>query len=241
MPLTSRFAKTLAVVALPLALAACSSGSTDSSSHTSAASQDKPAKDPNAGLMTGTQLKKALAPASAFPSHLTAVKDGFADSGSEFVSPQSRSTAKPDCSKFENSTWLDVSGYKGGVSFAQGDYANQDQTEEMTQELDAFQGTTATDVMKNVQAAATACAAFTDLDDHSKVELAGRATPGLGDEAYTITVTSGHWESGTTLIAVRVGSTVATVMSSAGSDNGAANAAKLAGNLADSLKAATTS
>jgi hypothetical protein len=233
----SRFAKTLVVAALPLALAACSTGSSD----TAAPAKATKAKDPNAGLMTGTQLKKTLAPASVFPSHLTPVADGAADSGGQFLDPSSRNTAKPDCSKFENTSWIDVTGYKGGVSFAQDDYANKDRTEEMVQEIDEFQGTTATAVMKEVQNAATACATFTDTDAHAKVKLSGRATPGLGDEAYTITLTSGLWENGTTLVAARVGNSVVTVMSTAGSDNGAANAAKLASHVAGSLKDAAKS
>ncbi|MFF7123211.1 hypothetical protein [Streptomyces sp. NPDC008240] len=232
MRLPSRFVKVLAVAALPLALAACSTGSSDA---TTSAKATK-AKDPNAGLMTGTQLKKALAPASVYPSHLTPVADGAADSGSEFLAPSSRNTAKPDCSKFENTSWIDVTGFKGGVSFAQNDYANKDQSEEMVQGIDAFQGTTATTVMKEVRNAATACATFTDTDAHAKVKLSGRDTSGLGDEAYTITLTSPRWENGTTLVAARVGSSVVTVMSTAGSDNGAANATKLAGHVVGSLK-----
>ncbi|TGN73699.1 hypothetical protein E5083_23125 [Streptomyces bauhiniae] len=234
MRIPARFVQVIAVAALPLALAACSPSSSDSG-----ASAGKPqAKNLNAGLMTGTQLKKALAPASVFPSNLSVVPDGFSDSGDEFASPAGRDTAKPDCTKFENTTWLDVSGFKGGVSFAQGEYANKDETEEMVQELDVFQGTTGETVMRQIRAAAGACATFTDLNDHSKVKLSGSTTSGLGDDAYTMTMTSGHWENGTTLVAARVGNAVVTVTSTAGKDNGAANAAKLAGHLVDSLKAA---
>ncbi|MFI9393782.1 hypothetical protein ACIG53_23230 [Streptomyces bauhiniae] len=229
MRIPPRFVQVIAVAALPLALAACSPSSSDSAA---------PAKNLNAGLMTGTQLKKALAPASFFPSNLSALSDGFSDSGDEFASPAGRDTAKPDCTKFEKTTWLDVSGFKGGVSFAQGEYANKDETEEMVQEIDVFQGTTADTVMRQIRAAAGACATFTDLNDHSKVKLSGSTTSGLGDDAYTMTMTSGHWENGTTLVAARVGSAVVTVTSTAGKDNGAANAAKLAGNIVDSLKAA---
>ncbi|MEU9925264.1 hypothetical protein AB0H51_28965 [Streptomyces griseoluteus] len=234
MRIPPRFVQVIAVAALPLALAACSPSSSDST----ASAEQPQVKNLNAGLMTGTQLKKALAPASVFPSNLSAVSDGFSDSGEEFGSPASRDTAKPDCTKFENTTWLDVSGFKGGVSFAQGEYANKDETEEMVQEIDVFQGTTADTVMRQIRAAAGTCATFTDLNDHSKVKLSGDTTSGLGDDAYTMTMTSGHWENGTTLVAARVGNAVVTVTSTAGKDNGAANAAKLAGHVVDSLKAA---
>ncbi|MFF7386221.1 hypothetical protein [Streptomyces griseoluteus] len=234
MRIAPRFVQVIAVAALPLALAACSPSSSDSA----APAKQPQAKNLNAGLMTGTQLKKALAPASVFPANLSAASDGFSDSGDEFVSPAGRDTAKPDCTKFENTTWLDVSGFKGGVSFAQGEYANKNETEEMVQEIDVFQGGTADTVMREIRAAAGTCSTFTDLNDHSKVKLSGSTTSGLGDDAYTMTMTSGHWESGTTLVAARVGNAVVTVTSTAGKDNGAANAAKLAGHVVDSLKAA---
>ncbi|MFG2882463.1 hypothetical protein ACGFYV_09100 [Streptomyces sp. NPDC048297] len=243
MHLPSRLAQVLAVAALPLALTACSTASSGASGSSGSSGSDAPAKttkaqDANAGLMTGSQLKKALAPASFFPSGLTAVADGAADSGGQFLAPSGRSAAKPDCGKFENTSWIDVTGYKGGVSFAQSDYGNSDRTEEMVQEIDEFQGTTATAVMKEVRDAATACASFTDTEAHAKVRLAGSDTPGLGDEAYTITLTSGSWENGTTLVAARVGTSVVTVMSTAGSDNGATSGGKLASHVVTSLKEA---
>ncbi|MEU6817247.1 hypothetical protein [Streptomyces sp. NPDC046860] len=234
MRIKSRFAQVLAVAALPLALAACSGGSSDSA----APGKEPKAKNLNAGLMTGSQLKGVLAPASFFPSHLSPMKDGFTDSGKQYASTVSRDTAKPDCVKFENTTWLDVTGYKGGASFALGGYANKDETEVMVQEIDVFQGATAASVMKEVRAAAGTCASFTNLQDHSKAKLVGTTTPGLGDDAYTMTITSAQWENGTTLVAARVGNAVVSVTSSTGKDNGAAEAAKLAKHVVDSLKAA---
>jgi hypothetical protein len=241
MRLSSRAVALVAVAALPLAaLTACSSGSSSDSSASAKPASAK-AKDPNAGLLTGAQLKKALAPASAFPAGFTAVADGAADSGGTFLDPSAPSTAKPDCSTLETTGWMQATGFKGGVSFAQGDYANKDQTAEIAQEIDAFQGATAETVLKNLTSVATECAAFTDTDEHAKVTVVGRATTGLGDEAYTMTLTSGHWESGTTLLAVRTGKSVITVLSTAGSDNGTATAKKLAAQVLGSLKDAQTS
>lgn len=225
MRLPSRVATLLAVAALPMALSACSPDSGGS---------DKP--NPNAGLLTGTQLKRVLAPASAFPSGFTRQADGTSDSGGTFLSPSHKSTAKPDCTRLEGTAWIQVTGYKGGVSFAQDDYVNQGKTEEMTQEIDAFQGTTAQAVMKDLRSVAATCASFTDTDAHATVKVTGRSTAALGDEAYTMTLTSGAWESGTTLIAARSGHTVVTVLSTAGSDDGAATAKKLTAQVLDSLK-----
>ncbi|MFD8306164.1 hypothetical protein ACFV29_28050 [Streptomyces sp. NPDC059690] len=237
MRLSPRAATLFAVAALPLALTACSSGSpSGSSSDTGTSAKPAKAKDLNAGLATGTELKKALAPASTFPAGFTLEADGASDSGGQFLAPSARKTAKPDCTKLEATSWIQVTGYEGGVSFAQDDYVNQDKTEELAQEIDEFQGSTAGTVMKQLQSVAAECATFTDTDAHAKVKVAGAATTGLGDEAYTMTLTSGAWQNGTTLIAARSGNAVVTVLSTAGSDNGAATAKKLTGRLLTSLK-----
>jgi hypothetical protein len=234
MRLTPRVATLLAVAALPLALTACSSGSSDNAGAVSA--KPAKAKDLNAGLATGTQLKQALAPASAFPAGFASEADGASDSGGDFLSPSAPSTAKPDCTRLEGTSWIQVTGYKGGVSFAQNDYANHAKTEEVAQEIDAFQGTTAATVMKQIRTVASTCAAFTDTDAHAKVKVTGASTAGLGDEAYTMTLTSAAWQNGTTLIATRSGNSVVTVLSTAGADNGAATAKKVTARILGSLK-----
>ncbi|KOV56862.1 hypothetical protein [Streptomyces sp. MMG1121] len=233
---SSRVATLLTVAALPLALTACSSGSSHASASSTASAGPAGAKDLNASLATGTQLKRALAPASAFPTGLTAEADGASDSGSEFLSPSGKSTAKPDCTRLEGTAWIQATGLKGGVSFAQNDYANQGKTEEVAQEIDEFQGTTAATVMKDLRTVAAECATFTDTDAHATVKLTGRSTSGFADEAYTMTLTSGAWESGTTLIAARSGNSVVTVLSTAGTDNGAAAAQKVTTRILSSLK-----
>ncbi|MER6565564.1 hypothetical protein ABT288_05100 [Streptomyces sp. NPDC001093] len=238
MRLTPRVATLLAVAALPLALTACSSGS--SAGHEGTGAKPADAKDLNAGLATGTQLKKALAPASVFPSGFAPESDGASDSGTQFLSPAARSTAKPDCTRLEGTSWIQVTGFKGGVSFAQNDYVNHGKTEEVAQEIDTFQGTTANTVMKRLQTVAGECAAFTDTDAHAKVKLTGTSTAGLGDEAYTMTLTSGAWQNGSTLIAARTGNSVITVLSTAGTDNGAATAKKVTTQILGSLKGLKT-
>ncbi|WBO65825.1 hypothetical protein [Streptomyces camelliae] len=233
---SSRVATLLAVAALPLALTACSSGSSDASAGTTASAAPAKAKDVNAGLVTGTRLKKALAPASAFPAGLTPEADGTADSGGQLLPQSGKSAGTPDCTRLEGTSWIQVTGLKGGVSFAQNDYANKDKTEEVAQEIDEFQGTSAAAVMKDLRSVAAECAVFTDTDAHAKVKLAGRSVSGLGDEAYTMTLTSGAWQNGTTLIAVRSGTSVVTVLSTAGSDNGAASARTVTTRILGSLK-----
>ncbi|MFF8592684.1 hypothetical protein ACF061_14775 [Streptomyces sp. NPDC015220] len=229
---TARAVRLLAVAALPLALAAC--GTSDSSSAEAPASPST-AKDPNAGLLTGTQLKRALAPASFFPAGFASDADSTRDTGDTYVAPVSKSPAKPDCTRLEGTAWIGITGVSG-VSFAQGDYVSKNTSEEISQEADAFRGTTAADVLKDVEKAATACASFADPDIHSTVRTSGSATTGLGDEAYTLTLTDSSWTNGTTLIAARQGTNLVTVLSTDGRDNGAATARKLTRRIVTSLK-----
>ncbi|MGW1786942.1 hypothetical protein ACWCQQ_49020, partial [Streptomyces sp. NPDC002143] len=79
--------KMLTVAALPLALAACSSTSTDSAGATPTAATPSKAEDPNAGLLTGTQLKEALAPSSYFPSGFAADPRLARDTGDTYQAP----------------------------------------------------------------------------------------------------------------------------------------------------------
>ena len=122
-----------------------------------------------------------------------------------------------------------------GVSFAQDSHINKNTSAELDQEIDVYRGTTAADVMKDVAKVVAACPNFTDSDTHTKVTVTGASTTGLGDEAYAITLTDSAWESGTTLIAARVGTAVVSVLSTEGSDNGAASAKKLTTQVVASL------
>ncbi|MEU0601878.1 hypothetical protein ABZ484_27085 [Streptomyces sp. NPDC006393] len=236
MHIPSRAARVVAVAALPLVLAAC--GSTDSTSGTSAKATASPShsKDPNAGLFTGAQLKKALAPASFFPAGFASDPDATRDSGDTYQPPATKSPAQPDCARLEGTSWIDITGV-AGVSFAQGDYVSKNTSEEVAQQIDTYRGTTAASVLKDVERIATTdCATFTDSQTHSKVKVAGQATPGLGDEACTITLTNPSWENGTTLVAARVGTNLVSVLSTDGHDNGAATAKKLTQRIVASLK-----
>lgn len=233
-----RTARLLAAAALPLALAAtaCSSDGTAETASASASPAPAKAKDPDEGLATGTQLKKALAPASYFKAGFAADPDLTRDTGDTYRAPATHSAAKPDCTRFGSTGWIDISGIEG-VSFAQASYTNKDTSAQLDQEVDVYRGTTSKDVMAALTKAVAACPGYTDSDTNSKVKIAGKATSGLGDDAYTITLTDDAWESGTTLIAVRVGTAVVSVLSTDGDDDGAAGAKKLAEQVVTALKA----
>ncbi|MFF3335366.1 hypothetical protein ACFYWX_38495 [Streptomyces sp. NPDC002888] len=234
MRLRSHAVKVLAVVALPLSLAACSSGSTDSSGDSAAAAPTK-TKDPDAGLMTGTQLKKSLAPASYFPSGFAADPSLARDTGDTYQAPATKNADKPHCADLAATSWISLTGVEG-VSFAQNSYIAKDTSAELDQEIDVYRGATATDVLKDLAKVVAACPNYTDTDTHSKVTVTGAATTGLGDEAYTITLTDTAWENGTTLIAARAGTAVVSVLSTDGGDNGAMSAKKLAEHILVTLK-----
>ncbi|MYW69156.1 hypothetical protein GTY65_34550 [Streptomyces sp. SID8379] len=226
-----------AAAVLPLALTACSSDDTTDAAKSSAGkSSAAKSEDPDAGLATGARLKKALAPASFFGAGYSVDKSAARDTGTTYQEPTSDPAAvtKPDCAKLGGTSWIALTGDEG-VSFAQNDYMNADTTADIAQEIDEFRGTTATTVMKHLVRAVAACPTYKDADTKSEVKVSGKATAGLGDDAYTVTLTDSVWDNGTTLIAVRKGTSVVTVMSTDGHDNGAATAGKLAKRVTDSL------
>ncbi|MER5474046.1 hypothetical protein ABZX90_15160 [Streptomyces sp. NPDC002935] len=228
----SRAAKALlAAAVLPLALTACASANGTSSPSATA----KKPKDPNAGLLTGAQLKKALAPASFFATGFAVDPEGARDSGTTYTAPGSSPAPKPDCTLLGGTSWIAITG-DSGVSFAQNDYVSKATSEDIAQEVDTYRGTTAATVLTDLEKAVTACATFPDSDTHTAVKVTGTTTSGPGDAAYTVTLTNSAWENGTTLIAARSGTDVVTVMSTDGHDNGAATAKKLAARIVTSLK-----
>ncbi|WP_428952938.1 hypothetical protein [Streptomyces sp. cg35] len=242
MRLTTRAAGLLAVAAaLPLALTACSSSDGSDGSGTAGSSggatASAAAKSP--APLTGARLKKALAPASFFGAGYAVDPSGARDTGTDYQEPSSdpAALAKPDCTKFGGTSWLAITGDEG-VSFAQNDYVNSATTTDIAQQIDTFRGTGARTVLTHLRKAAEACPTYRDADTKSTVKVTGTATAALGDAAYTLTLTDPTWENGTTLIAVRVGPSVISVMSTDGKDNGAATAGKLAAKISDAVSAA---
>lgn len=237
MPLNSRPFRAITLAAtLPLALTAC--GSSDSGTATAATSPSK-TKDPNEGLLTGTQLKKALAPATYFAAGFAVDKTVTRDTGDTYRAPSTKSAARPDCSAFASTAWIGLTGIEG-VSFAQSSYVDKNRTAELDQEVDTYRGTTSAQVMAALRKVVAACPSYTDSDTSSKVKISGATTPALGDDAYTITLSSDAWETGTTLIAARVGTNVVSVLSTDGDDdNGAASAKKLTQHIVTALGTGT--
>lgn len=220
-----------AAIALPLLATACSP-TTGTSGPVTGATSATPA-NPNAGLLTGTQLKALLAPASWFPPGFKLDPNGSADTGGSFQPPSPPGTLK--CARLDATSWVELSGV-GGVSFAQNDYVNRSTSEQYAQEIDVYRGTGAQGVMAGLRKLASTCPHFRDAQTSSTVTVKLKQGPNLGDDALTFLLKSPRWAGGTTLEAVRVGTAVVSVFFSAGSGTGKTQATKLATLVTANLK-----
>jgi hypothetical protein len=227
-----RFPIPVTAFAVTLLAVACSSTSPPAAPKPSAGSTPPAPVSPNAGLLTGTQLKALLAPALWFPRGFTLDPQGSVDTGIYYqpVSPP----GPLECSRLSGTAWVEL-GNGGAVSFAQNDYIDQN-TGQYGQEIDVYQGTTAEQVMANLRKVAARCQSFRDSQTSSTVTVKLMKGPQLGDDALTIGLQDPAWEGDETDEAVRVGTAVVTVFFSAASGTSQAQATKLAADLTASLK-----
>ncbi len=219
----------IAAAALPVLLTACSSSSSTGpvpSARPTTATASSATADPNAGLFTGTQLKAMLEPASYFPSGFTLDPSGSVNTGDTFQ--PATPPGKLPCSRLDSTAWVDLADV-GSVSFAQSDFINKSTSEEYAQEIDEYQGAGAKAVMTGLREVAARCRGFTDQQTSSTVTVRLGKGPSIGDDSLSLTLTSPRWRGGTTLDAVRVGSAVVTVLYSAATGTGAAQANVLTG------------
>jgi hypothetical protein len=132
-------------------------------------------------------------------------------------------------------SWISITDING-VSFAQDDYIGKAGSAEIAQEIDVYRGTTAQAVLRKVAGIAAACPWYADAQTSSRARVREQARPRLGNGGYVITVTDPAWQSGTTLVAARMGTAVVTVLSTAGAGNGRGYAMKLASELVAELR-----
>ena len=233
----------IACAVLPLGIAACSSSSSGSGGGNAAGSPSTAAASPttaptstspDAGLPTGTQLKADLV-STGIPAGYALDSSGSVDSGSGYQ-PSSAPTAGTDCTNLDGTGWVDLAG-QGSVSFAQNDYIDNANSEEFAQEIDAFPGTAAQDVMTALSGITAKCPKFDDSQTSSTVKVSVTTDSSPGDGAVVITLSDSRWAGSTTLEAVRVGHSVVTVLSSADSGS-AAFARTMASQIAAKLTAA---
>jgi hypothetical protein len=220
--------------ALPLLAAACSSAPAASPPASASSAASSAPANPNAGLLTGTQLKAALQPASTFPDGFTVDATGSVNTGATFQAA-SPSTGVTACTRLDGTDWVDLAG-PGSVSFAENDYIDRSTSEQFAQEIDAYQGTTAQAVMAGLRKVALRCPSFTDTQTSSTVTVKLVQGPALGDDALTLILSSPRWMGDIALEAVRVGTSVVTVLHSAASGTGVAMATALAGAITGQVK-----
>jgi hypothetical protein len=227
-----RLAPIAAVAALPLFLTACASLSSPAQQAGSSASASP--KSPDAGLLTGNQLKSKLEPSSWFPAGFSFDTQGAVDSGLAYQQP-STSAAAPHCQNLNATAWIGLAGI-GSVSFAENDYLDQSTSEQYAQEIDVFQGTGAETAMANLRKLARTCPSFKDSQTSSSFTVTLRPGPKLGDDSLGFRLSSPRWQGDTALAAVRVGTAIVTVLYSADSGTGAAQATRLATAVAGNLE-----
>ena len=216
--------------ALSLSVAACSSSGSNSGSNsggsstgshtTTAATTAAPTTaNPDAGLPTGTQLKADLL-STGIPSGYALDTSGSVDTGSTYQAPSASATSGASCASLDATSWVNLAGH-GSVSFAENDYVDKASSEEFAQEIDAFQGTTAQDVMTALSNVVAKCPTFQDSQTNSTVKVSVATSASPDDGSVVITLSDSQWAGATTLEAVRVGHTVVTVLSSANSGSAA--------------------
>lgn len=188
--------------------------------------------------MTGAQLKSLLAPAGSIGAGFAIDTSGARDTGTTYSAPSTAAQAAPDCTMLGGTSWTNITGISG-VSFAQNDYIDKATSAEVAQEIDVYPGDTATSVLTALGKMASTCPSYKDSQTSSTVKVTEKKTTGLGDGAYTISLSDAAWQNGTTLVAAKVGTAVVTVLASDGSDNGKATAAKVTQHIVDALTTKT--
>lgn len=221
-----------------LALTACQGNGGGDGAGSSSSAQASTTASPRATtppLLTGKQLTQALAPASLFSSGYAVDTSGTQDTGDAYQDAADTHPAKPDCTKLDTNAWIGITGMTG-ASFTQEQRMNAHRTAEVDQGIDVFKGSGAATALGRVAAISTSCPSFLDGDTRSKVTVKEKALPGVGDGAYVITLTSAGWQTGSTLVAVRVGTAVVSVFSGDDSGHdGSVTAEKVARHIAGQL------
>jgi uncharacterized protein YceK len=242
-PTHSRFRMStllVSLVTLAAVLTGCSSTSSSGSAPSSSGAGQAGTKtdsDPNAGVKNGTTLKAALLTAKDVPSGFKVDKDFVRDTA-DVYGPKAKIVApsKAACKQLDTNVWVGGSGV-GSASFAQTSYKSSFGGE-LDAEIDGFRGTDSSTVMTNLHKLLKLCPSFKITVPgvgKATMKLSTKAGSKVGDESIKAVLTSATLKGGTTLVAIRVGTSVVSVLySSPGKDQGA-KALKLAETMAERL------
>jgi hypothetical protein len=179
---------------------------------------------PAQATLTGTKLNSMLLSARDLPAGFRPYTPGLRNSA-DGISPDSSSPvpAGQVCGRLTGTSWIEAAGIDG-AAFAEREYNNSGRTETIGEEIDTFDSGDAQKVMSGLWKAFGQCKAFTQ--DYSGMQARTTTVraklPGAGDEAIKAVETSPTFKGGTTLVAIRIGSTIVTcIYSSEHSDLGA--------------------
>lgn len=185
--------------------------------------------DSDAGLKTGIQLKAALLTRSDLPAGFKVVKAVTASSG-KILDPTyaPHTMTATSCNKLSLNIWINGAGIDS-ASFAQTGFTDTHRTQ-VDGNIDGFRGDDAQRVMTNLRTLFTLCASYTrGLGVRAvDVKLVSRAGPKVGDDSVEARLTASLWRGDTTLVAVRAGKFVVTVLCASGQKDSRAKATKYA-------------
>jgi len=216
--------RSLLRVGLAAAVTSLIAGCSAASSSSGAASQPSaPVTASSAAAPSGSQLAGILLPASSMPSGFKLDPSSTRDTGSGLPSDTAAPVpASQACQDLTETAYIRAGGITT-ADFAQSNYLNADQTEEVAEEIDVFTGTDAQKVMTTLWQEFGKCASFSYKSSGTTVSntLKRSQLSGEGDDAIKAVIVSPAFGGGETLVAIRVGSQIITTLdSSSGSDLG---------------------
>lgn len=214
-----------AAAVLGVLIVGCSSAASSSSSSIVTSAPSLPASTSASASaptsLNGTQLNSALLSASGMPTGFKLDPSGERSTGDSTASDTTQKvSASKQCSLLTGTSWIAATGIVAG-SFAQNDYINGANTEEVAQEADAYSGDDAQHVMGTLWQLFGKCSHFTVDSGGSSAPttMVSNKLSGVGDQAYEAVQTSPAFMGGTTLVAIRTGNVIVTCLYSSSSNN----------------------
>jgi hypothetical protein len=188
--------------------------------------------------LTGSTLKTLLLPASTMPAGFKPDAQGARNTGTGVTQDSSTPVAASKvCNLLTGTSWILAAGVDS-ATFAQNDYLDGGHTQEIAQEIDTFSGSDATKVMSGLWQAFGHCRDFTQHYNGMTARTAlVRSRPASAAYAAIKAVqTSPTFTGGTTLVAIRTGNAIVTVLYSSASKNEGAAALTLAEQIAQRVQ-----
>ena len=217
-------------------LAATGPSSATASSPATPATSASPSA--SAATLTGSTLNTLLLPASTMPAGFKLDTQGARNTGAGVAQDSSSPVAASKvCNLLTGTSWILAAGMDSAM-FAQKDYLDGGHTQEIAQEIDTFSGSDATKVMSGLWQAFGHCRDFTQHDNGmtATTTLVRSRPTSAAYAAIKAVQTSPTFTGGTTLVAIRTGNAIVTVLYSSSSKNEGAAALTLAEQIAQRVQ-----